>query len=90
LARTAGRTSVSMKRAYRSDIVSYSRPRSLPRLSPPPFATAIATNAGKRRSAGVLSWVKLSRAFRMLPSCPGPSWITMNGAGVPSLYFAGT
>ena len=68
-ASTAGSTSMSMKRAKRSDIVSYSRPRSLPRLSPPPFATAIAMKAGSRR-AGSVDAVRLSSASLTLPSAP--------------------
>ena len=46
---TAGSTSSLMKRAKRSDIVSYSRPRSLPLPSLPPFSTPIAMNAGSLR-----------------------------------------
>ena len=61
-----------MNRAYRSDSVSYSRPRSLPMLSLPPFGTATTTNGGSFR-IGSLEIVRLSSAFDTCPISPGPS-----------------
>ncbi len=83
-ARTAGRTSSLRKRACRSDIVSYSSPRSLPLPSFPPFWTAMAMKAGRLR-LGSLEIVRLSRALRTSPRWLGPSNITRIGALVPSL-----
>jgi enterochelin esterase-like enzyme len=67
--------------------VSYSNPRWLPGPSPPPWCTITAIITGTR-----FSWIRLSstsgmesRYFGLSPSCA-----TMNGAGVPGLYCAGT
>jgi hypothetical protein len=87
-ASTAGTTSVSMNRAKRSDIVSYSNPRSLPLLSPPPLATAMATKGGNRRAGSELA-VRLSKASFTFGSCSGPSFMMRYGASVPSWYLAG-
>ena len=71
-------------------MVSYSSPRSLPLPSPPPLATATITKAGKRR-AGLVSIDRLSSAaLTRTNGVPVPSSMTITGAGVPSLYFAGT
>src|SRR5262245_37555017 len=80
---TSGNTSVSTNSAYLPDIVSYSRPRSLPCASPLPLAIDTATIAGTRFCA-----IRLSSAANSNGS--GPSAPTMNGAIVPETYWLGT
>src|SRR5947199_182976 len=58
---TRGSTSFSTNSAYRPDIVSYSRPRSLPWASPLPLAIEIATITGTRFWAIRLSSTVKSR-----------------------------
>lgn len=82
---TAGNTSSVMNRAKRSDIVSYSRPRSLPLPSLPPFSTPIAMNAGNLRFRSV-EMVRLSSALRTKLRRLGPSSVTSMGAFVPSFW----
>src|ERR1700675_608399 len=70
---TRGSTSFSTNSAYRPDIVSYSRPRSLPWASPLPLLMEMAIIAGTRFWA-----IRLSSAANNSGS--GPSAPTINDA----------
>ena len=80
---TSGSTSFSTNSAYRPDMVSYSRPRSLPWASPLPLPMEMAIITGTRCCA-----IRLSSAVNSARS--GPSAPTMNGAAVPGTYCLGT
>ena len=77
---TRGSTSVSTNSAYRPDMVSYSRPRSLPGPSPLPLPIEMAIITGRRCWA-----IRLSMAVNNGRS--GPSAPTRNGASVPGTYW---
>jgi hypothetical protein len=82
-ASTAGSTSASMNSTNLPDIVSYSRPRSEPCASPPPFWIMTATIAGTRFCAMRLSRMR-GNTVSGSPS-RGPSCVTISGAVVPFL-----
>ena len=80
---TSGSTSFSTNSAYRPDMVSYSKPRSLPWASPLPLLMETAIITGTRCWA-----IRVSNAVNKRGS--GPSAPTMNGATVPGTYCLGT
>jgi hypothetical protein len=64
-ASTAGSSSLSAHSAYRPDTVSYSSPRSLPTLSPPPLPAKTTTMGGIEPLA-----IRLSKTAGKEPSKP--------------------
>src|SRR5260370_7343778 len=75
---TSGSTSCSTNSAYLPDIVSYSRPRSLPWASPPPLPMNTPIIAG-RRCCAIRSSSSVGHACstpsappRNAPPCPAP------------------